>query len=225
MQRRSSSRDFAVIWDLDGVIVDTAPLHFRAWKKAVEERGIPFTKEDFKRTFGMRNREIIFAIFGNNTPESQVAEISERKEAYYRQFVAGNIIPLPGALNLLRALRDAGFRQALASSAPAENVSLIVDSLDIRRLFEVILSEKDVKVGKPDPTIFLTAANRLGVKPVNALVIEDAIAGVQAAKGAGMKCVAVSNTHPADRLRDADMVVDSLAQLSVERIAALLRGR
>jgi len=189
----------------------------------IEDYGIPFSEQDFKRTFGMRNREIICTIFGDSVQESQIAEISERKETYYRQLVSGNVIPLPGAMELLRALHNAGFRQAIASSSPEENVSLILDSLGIRRMFEAVVSERDVQVGKPDPEMFLTAARRLGVKPPRSLVIEDAVAGVQAAKRAGMKCVGVSNTHPADRLRDADVVVDSLLQLDVDEIKALLQ--
>lgn len=225
VQPGQSNAAYGVIWDMDGVIVDTAQFHFRAWKKAVEERGTRFDESDFKRTFGMRTPDIIRIIFGDKLQKSQVAEIARRKEEYYRQMAKGNVAPLPGAIELIKALRAANFRQAIASSAPRENVELVVNSLGIRELLQAIVTEEDVQAGKPDPQMFLTAARRLGVEPDSCLVIEDSIAGVEAARRGGMKCAAVSNTHHPSRLADADLVVDSLRRLSVDVVYALLLTR
>jgi beta-phosphoglucomutase-like phosphatase (HAD superfamily) len=122
----------------------------------------------------------------------------------------------------MAALAERGFKMAIASSAPRENIELIMDTLDIARYFLVIISEKDVTRGKPEPDGYLLAAKRLGVKPENCLVIEDAIVGVTAARRAGMHCLAVTNSHPRDSLNDADLVVDSLEEISAGDIAKLL---
>lgn len=225
MTKQTSRPGLAVIWDMDGVIVDTGPHHFRAWQKASKDRGVSFGEREFKRTFGMRNVEIIRTIFGESVSESESAEIADSKERYYRQFIAGDVIPLPGAIELLKDLQESGFRQAIASSSPLENVDLVLNALGIRHLFQAVVTEKDVKAGKPDPEIFLTAAAMLGIEATNCLVIEDAIAGVRAAKRAGMKCVAVSNTHALEQLRDADLVVDSLSRLSASEVKDILRQR
>jgi len=240
----------AVVWDMDGVIVDTGEYHFRAWKKACKEKGIAFDEQDFKRTFGMRNPEILRYLLEERTRapgkslrpptpraphtgldsqedlmNSLKAEVSENKERYYREFVTGNVVPLPGAVELLKSLREAGFRQALATSSPTQNVDLVMNSLGIRQFFQAVVSEKDVKAGKPDPEIFLTAAARIKIEAACSLVIEDSVAGVAAAKQAGMSCVAVSNTHDPERLREADLVVNSLIRLNVESIKAILQAK
>jgi beta-phosphoglucomutase family hydrolase len=212
----------AVIWDMDGVIADTAPFHFHAWQKAAQDRGISFTEDDFRDTFGKRNPEIIAEKFGRDIPPQESDGIAQRKEELFRRIAAQSIKPFPGVLNLMLSLRSAGWKMALVSSTPAENIKLILRSLEINSLFDTIVTDKDVLRGKPDPEGFLLAAERLGVSPSNCVVIEDAIAGVKAAKNAGMKCIAVTNTHPADRLKEADLVVDSLELATVSTVESLL---
>jgi beta-phosphoglucomutase family hydrolase len=212
----------AVIWDMDGIIADTALFHFLAWQKAAQDRGISFTEDDFRDTFGKRNPEIIAEKFGKDIPPQEVDGIAQRKEELFRRIAAQSIKPFPGVLNLMLSLRSAGWKMALVSSTPAENIKLILRSLEINSLFDTIVSDKDVLRGKPDPEGFLLAAERLGVTPSNCVVIEDAIAGVKAAKNAGMKCIAVTNTHPADRLKEADLVVDSLELATVSTVESLL---
>jgi beta-phosphoglucomutase family hydrolase len=212
----------AVIWDMDGVIADTAPFHFLAWQKAAQDRGIAFSEDDFRETFGKRNPEIIAEKFGKDIPPQEIDGIAGRKEELFRRIAAQSIKPFPGVLNLMLSLRSAGWKMALVSSTPAENIKLVTRSLEINSLFDTIVSDKDVLRGKPDPEGFLLAAERLGVAPGNCVVIEDAIAGVRAAKNAGMKCIAVTNTHPAERLNEADLVVDSLELATVSTIEALL---
>jgi len=212
----------AVIWDMDGVIADTAACHRQAWQRLWAEQGLAFTEEQFRRTFGQRTAEIIRGILGPDLPDEEVCALGERKEAYCRELLRRQIHVLPGVRELLAALARAGFRQALASSAPLKNVELILATLDIGRCFAAVVSEADVTLGKPNPQIFLLAAARLGVAPRRCLVIEDAAAGVQAAKAAGMYCLAVTTTNPGAHLAAADRVVHSLAEVSVADVEALL---
>jgi beta-phosphoglucomutase family hydrolase len=213
----------ALIWDLDGVIADTASFHFLAWQRVAQDRGIAFTETDFRQTFGKRNPEIITEKFGTDIPLQDMENLAIKKEELFRRIAKQSIKPFPGVLNLMLALRASAWKMAIVSSTPVENIRLIIQSLDIAGLFDTIVADKDVSRGKPEPDGFLLAAERLEASPSHCIVIEDAIAGVQAAKNAGMKCIAVTNTHPADRLAQADRVVDSLEAISVETLEALLQ--
>ena len=215
----------AVLWDMDGVLVDTEPFHWQAWEKLSREAGFPMSYDDFRRTFGWRNEEILRELLGPDISDQRVAELGHRKEKLYRDAVRGNVKPLPGAIELLRKLREAGFRQAVASSAPGANVELILKDLEIKGDFDAVLCDRDVERGKPDPQIFLRAAERLSVVPARCLVIEDAVMGVRAARSAGMACLAVTTTHPAEGLREADWVMASLAEMTVEDVRRLVHPR
>jgi beta-phosphoglucomutase len=199
----------AVLWDLDGVLVDSAPFHLQAWRELFASLGRELSEADFRRTFGLRNDAILRDLLGD-LPAAEVQRLADRKEALFRRAALGNIVPLPGALALLRSLRERGFKLALVSSTPYGNIDLILGSLGVEAVFDVILGEEDVTRGKPDPEGFLLAARRLGVPPDECAVIEDAPAGVEGATRAGMPCVGVSRGRPRDALAEADLVVESL---------------
>lgn len=215
-----------VIWDVDGTLVDTAELHFQAWKEVAEEKGRPFTRADFAATFGRRNPEIIHHLFGSAFSEKEVAELGDRKEEKYRAAARRGVEPLPGARSLLAGLRQAGVRQAIGSSAPRANLDLILNLLGVADYFDVVVSSEDTQRGKPDPQVFQVAAERLGVPAPHCLVLEDAVAGVQAARAGGMKCIAVRfvGHHPEASLRaaGADLVVASLEEVSAAVVLRLL---
>jgi beta-phosphoglucomutase family hydrolase len=211
----------AVLWDLDGVIADTARYHYLAWQDIFRERGVSFTWPEFIKHFGQRHDTIIrFALGDKLTPEEFDA-ITERKQSTYRRLVAANIIPLPGAIDLLKKLQEHGIKSAIASSAVPENIDVILGGLGIKSYFQAIAWGTEVKEGKPSPQIFLLAARKLGVRPAGCAVIEDAIAGVAAAKKAGMKCIAVTNSHPQQDLQKADLIVDSLEGVGIDDLAGL----
>lgn len=218
----SSSNIRAVIWDMDGVIVDTAPYHFSAWQEAFQKRGTKYTEEDFLRNFGRRNDAIIRNILGGGISQSELDTISEEKEEDFRKKVRQNIKPLPGAIKLMKLLIEHGFKMALASSAPIKNIKIQTEGLGISDWFQSIISSEDVTEGKPSPQSFLLSAQRLGANPKNCVVIEDAVAGVTAAKRAGMRCLAVTNTHPKRNLMEADLVVDTLETVVVSDLERLL---
>ena len=222
VSKETAEKTKAVIWDMDGVIADTGPYHCKAWQGVFQKRGVKFTEEDFRRNFGQRNDTIIRNTLGEATPQSEVDAIAREKDNNFRNRVRQNIKQLPGAINLIKSLAEHGFKIALASSAPIENIQLITTGLGINNDFQAIVSGREVTEGKPSPQGFLLAAQRLGVEPKNCVVIEDAVAGVTAAKRAGMHCLAVTNTHPKTSLGEADMVVDTLEAISVNDLERLL---
>jgi beta-phosphoglucomutase len=210
----------AVIWDLDGVILDSADEHRRAWQRLAREEGFPMTDADFWATFGKRNDDIIASLWGNLPPE-QVKVLSDRKEMYFRELIKESAVPLPGAIELMRELHTSGFAQALASSSPVENINLIADVLGLKQYLSILVSGETVAKGKPAPDIFLKAASELQMNPSVCLVIEDAVAGVEAAHAAGMRCIAVAGNRDLPGLRKADLMVKDLTEVDVERIQQL----
>ena len=213
-------RTIGVLWDMDGVIVDSGDAHFDSWAKALKRHNIPFTREFFDETFGMNNRGILTLLLGRAASDEDVETIGGLKEALFREDVRGNIVPLPGVVDWLGRFAEAGFPQAVASSAPQENIDAIVHGLGLENAFQALVSGSALP-GKPDPSTFLLAAQRLGLSPAQCLVIEDAKVGVQAAKAASMRCVAVCTTHEPADLADADLVVDRLDDLTPEALRPL----
>jgi len=218
----SSSGLKAVIWDMDGVIVDSAPFHLKAWQQVFGKRGISFREGDFRKTFGRRNDAIIKGVLGEKASLKVITTIGNEKEAALRDKISADLKPLSGVLPLMKELKQRGVKMAVASSAPVENIKLVLNILKLTDDLPVIISEQDVSKGKPDPQGFLLAAKRLGISPGNCLVIEDAVSGIAAAKKAGMGCIAVSNSHPAASLKQADLVVSSLAEVSVKKIESII---
>lgn len=222
----SKKSNRAAIWDVDGTLVDTAELHFQAWQAVCRERGRDFTRADFAATFGQRNPEILRYLFGEHLSDEEIAALGERKEVLYRAEAGKGVELLPGAGALVADLHQAGFAQAIGSSAPHANLELILRLTGIARYFDAIIGSEDTQRGKPDPQVFLLAAERLGVAPPRCVVFEDAVAGVQAARAGGMKCVAVRcvGHHSEASLRHAgaDLVVETLEQVNAGTIEGLL---
>lgn len=210
----------AVIWDLDGVILDSADAHRRAWHRMAQEEGLPFSDEQFWATFGQRNDSIIPHLWGE-MPSERVQELADRKEAHFREFIRETAAPLPGAIELLSALKEAGYRQALASSTPRANIDLISEVLGLKRYLTALVSGESVAHGKPAPDVFLKAASELSIEPSRCLVIEDAVAGVEAALAGGMYCIAVAYERDLPGLRAATLMVKDLTEVNVERIRQL----
>jgi beta-phosphoglucomutase len=213
--------DYGVLWDMDGVLVDTAELHFRTWLEALSTYDIPLTRESFRATFGMNNAGTLTALLGEAPSPELLAEIGERKERQFRQAIRGQVRPLPGVLPWLERLRSEGVRQAVASSAPPANIDVLLDELGLRPFFDVIGSGSDLPA-KPDPSLFLQVARLIGVPPGRCVVVEDSVAGVQAARRAGMRCLAVTTTNPPHRLGEADVVVERLDELPEDAFRRLL---
>jgi HAD superfamily hydrolase (TIGR01509 family) len=212
---------YGVLWDMDGVLVDTGEFHFRAWMQTLPGEGLPFDRDTFRRTFGMNNAGILALLLGREPETAYIQRVSDLKEANFRQAIHGQAQPLPGVLDWLERLKRAGFRQAVASSAPQENIDTLIGALKIGDFFQAVVSAARMP-GKPDPAVFLEAAGRLDLPAEACVVVEDAVPGVEAARRAGMKCIAVTTTNPAGALAGADLVVDRLDELPVDAFERLL---
>jgi HAD superfamily hydrolase (TIGR01509 family) len=221
-----SNDSWAVLWDVDGTLVDTAELHFQAWVELARELDKPFTRADFAGTFGWRNPEIIPKLFGKEYDDAQIAQLGDHKEDLYRAEAAKGVALLPGVQALLDGIGQAGGRQAIGSSAPRRNIDLILDITRTTSRFAAIVSMEDTTRGKPDPEVFLLGAKKLGIAPERCIVLEDAPVGVQAAKAGGMRAIGVTfiQHHPAEKLAaaGADLVVPSLKQVSVKVLRDLI---
>lgn len=210
----------AVLWDMDGVLVDTFDAHFRAWSRIFAELGHLYTLEDFRNTFGMNNRTILKTLLGVDLPEQEFQAVSDRKEVYFRESVRGCAHLFPAVVEWLVFFQSQGLPQAVASSAPQENIDALLDELNIRSYFTAVVAGEKLP-GKPDPAVFLLAARQLGVQPADCLVIEDAVHGVTAAKRGGMRCTAVLTTNPPEALHQADLIVTDLTRLTLEHLTVL----
>lgn len=214
-----------VLWDMDGVLVDTREEHYQAWAATLAAFGLPFSRQAFQAVFGMKNDAAIAHLSSRRLPAEQVAEIDAGKERTFRQMIRGRLQLLPGVREWLTRFTRWGFPQAVVSSAPRANIDALLEEVDILEVFAAVVAS-DGLPSKPDPAIYLRAAELIGLPPGRCWVVEDAVWGVEGAQRAGMRCLAVATTHPAEALRGADLVVDRLSDLAPEafvRLAGLQR--
>lgn len=213
----------AVIFDLDGVLVDTAELHFRAWGRLAEELGVPFDRTDNEALRGVDRRESYFRLRRRrDVGEAEISEHTARKNTYYQQLIE-SLSPadaLVGTGELLARLREAGVAVAVASSS--RNAPRVLQKIGLSEAFGVIVDGNDLAAAKPDPQIFLLAAERLAVSPDDCVVVEDAAAGVTAALAAGMAVVGIG---PVERVGEAAMCVEGVHKLDVETLRRVAESR
>lgn len=215
--------EYCVIFDMDGVLVDSYRAHRRSWQDTARHFRVSLTEQDFARTFGRTSREIIQSLWPSRFDDQQILQFDSAKEQRFREILESNFPEMPRASDLIQSLRDAECRLAIGSSGPPENVALVMRLLRAGKLFDATVTGAEVKHGKPNPDVFLLAARKLGVDPSQCAVIEDAIPGLEAARRAGMVAIALTGTAPRDRLEQhADEVVDSLGQLTPQRIQGLI---
>ncbi|MGA1529565.1 MAG: HAD family hydrolase [Kiritimatiellia bacterium] len=219
--------DWCVLFDWDGVVVDSSKLHEQSWEVMAAEYGLTLPEGHFIRGFGMKNERVIPEVLGWTDDPEKIQFYAQRKEAVYRELaLAAGLGPLPGVREILQALQAAGVPCSIASSTPRVNIDFILGRMGLDVYFDAITTGDQVQHGKPAPDIFLHAAGQLGGRP--ALVFEDALVGIEAGKRAGMAVVAVTTTHPAHELGTADRVVNRLDELSLEearRLALVAAGR
>jgi beta-phosphoglucomutase len=201
----------AALWDMDGTLIDSEDYHWRAWRDTMQREGVPITHDHFLATFGQRNDAILPHWLGADAPVERIVRVGDAKESLYRDLLRqGGITPLPGAAEWVSRLHAEGWPQAIASSAPRLNVEAILDVLKLP--FDAIIAAEDVRHGKPDPEVFLTAAARLGVKPAQCVVVEDAV------RRGGMRSIGVSRKTTLA----ADIFAQSLADLPGDAFARLM---
>jgi len=210
----------AVLWDMDGTLVDSEELHWICWRETMANEGVVITREQFLASFGQRNDAIISRWLGAASTPERIERIGNAKEELYRHLVrTKGVSPLPGVASWLQRLHSRGWLQAIASSAPRANIEAVLEALAAAHVFDAIVSAEDVHRGKPDPEVYLTAAARVGVSPDRCIVLEDAVAGIEGACNAGMKSIGVS---PDGKHLPADVVVRSLDQLDSDAFERLV---
>ena len=214
--------DFAVIFDWDGVVIDSSAQHERAWELLADETGKPLPGGHFKRGFGKKNEAIIPDLGWASKP-AEVHGLALRKEELYRELLRRDgVAPLPGVIDLLEALEAESVPCAVGSSTPRGNIEAIFEMTGLRRFFRAVVTGEDVVHGKPAPDVFLSGAERLGIEPRRCVVIEDALVGIAAAHAGGMKCVAVATTNPIGLLGVAELAVTSLREVTVETLRGVV---
>lgn len=211
-----------VIFDWDGVVIDSSAQHERSWEILAEEISKPLPDGHFKLGFGKKNQVIIPGILKWATDDAEVQRLADRKEEIYRELVKqSGVHILPGARELLIALQANGIPAAVGSSTPRGNLDAIFAATGLDRFFQAVVCGDDVTNGKPAPDVFLLAAEKLGLPASGCLVIEDAHAGIEAALRAGMRVLAVATTNPLQDLHAATDAVESLAGVTPTRLAAV----
>jgi len=220
------NESFAVIFDVDGVLVDSYEPHFESWRVVGDELGQVITREQFASSFGRTSKDIIrlwwSELFGASLTDAKIAELDERKEAAYREVIRETKPVMEGAVALIDALRGDGFKLAVGSSGPPENVALSLELLGRAEKFDARVTGMDVTRGKPDPQVFLIAAQKLGVEPKWCVVIEDAPAGIAAANAAGMASIGLLGTTDALGLKAAKHITPTLTALGPKMIRELI---
>ncbi len=216
------NKDKAVIFDMDGVIVDNSEYHYRAWEIFCEKEGYTYSREGARYWFGGTNQDILEKVYKRKVDREEAREKGAIKEKLYRDLIAPELRPVPGIRNLLNNLREAGVSLAVATSAPGENVDFILDRLDLRSFFDHIVDADGVKRGKPDPEIYLKAADILKVHPQNCLVFEDAVHGIQAAREAGMQVVGLITTLEDQELQGTLFNIRDFTKIKAEKLIEII---
>ncbi|MAJ46107.1 MAG: hypothetical protein CBC35_02255 [Planctomycetes bacterium TMED75] len=218
---------FGAIFDMDGTLLDSYHAHQRSWQQAMTELDIEYTSDDFRRHFGQRNEEIIRDIFqtlGRAEPnDTLIDSIADRKEALFRSVVVNDYSEMPGTTTLIKSLRAGGWKLAVGSSAPRENVELALDLLHLNDLIDETVCGCDVEQGKPAPDVFLKAAESLGLETESCIVIEDAPAGIEAAHRAGMPAVAIECPHHKADLSAAELQVTQFGECPESKLRTLIK--
>jgi beta-phosphoglucomutase len=211
----------ACLFDMDGVVVDNKEFHIEAWKIYADRLGFKVNYEECKSWFGYTNNHILKKLFNKELAHDEMEKMGEEKEVIYRDLYAGKIVPLHGLPEFIESLRKAGIKIALATSAPSANVHFTLEKTFLSDKFETIVDGSMVKNGKPDPEIFLKAAQNLGVTPECTLVFEDSFHGINAAHAAGMKVIGVATTHQANEIKGTHAIIKDFSEITLEDIKKL----
>ena len=215
----------AVIFDMDGVLVNSNPFHLEKWADFLHDQGVAFSKNDLpQQIFGVANQDCFRTFFGSKLSEKEMTKMEDVLEERFRKRFAPHMEPLPGLLLLIKELGSAGIPLGVASSAVGENVKFILETLELDSVFSGVVTGSDFPKPKPDPGIYLLAAQKLGVLPADCVAFEDSFVGIEAAKRAGMKCVGLASTFPAQDLgskTNADKIIETFSDVTLTDLRVL----
>jgi haloacid dehalogenase superfamily, subfamily IA, variant 3 with third motif having DD or ED/beta-phosphoglucomutase family hydrolase len=216
--------DFAVIFDMDGVLVDNNEYHNIAWVEYCKRKNLKISQEEIVSRYGTSNIEFFDLLYGNTLSKEETDRLGEEKEALYREIYEEHIKPVDGLVEFLKGLKEHGFKLAVATSAIPNNLNFVLDKINIRHFFDKLADSSMVKRGKPDPDVYLKASELLDIPPSRCLVFEDAVMGVKAAKSAQMKVVAITSTFKPEDLMQADRIINSFTEITPNDVEAMLKS-
>ncbi|MEA3298059.1 MAG: HAD-IA family hydrolase, partial [Chloroflexota bacterium] len=205
----------AFLWNLDTIINNAIPIHLAAWQETLKHRKMAFTKENLMSLLDTRDDFILRKVSPDNLSEKDIMSIAEEKEAILRQKITGNVQFSPGIADLLSIIKKGNFKQALVSSSPQKTIDSITSNINVQDYFDCIVNSDGIDKSKPNPQIYLSAAKKLGADPKECIVIENSPLGVEAAKTAGMRCMAVADHHSQQELNHAGRVVNSPEEIDL----------
>jgi beta-phosphoglucomutase family hydrolase len=211
-----------VIWDMDGVLIDSMEIHFEIWKEVFSEFGVQFKRKLFNRHFGTTNMETVRTVLGDRLSHQEALALAEKRQDLFEQAAIHQAQLIPGVMHWLEFFQQNKISQAVASSNAQQFIESIAVRLEISPFFDAIVSAENL-ASKPDPAVFLETARRIRAMPSHCLVIEDAMAGVEGARRAGMKCIAIATTNPPSALSDADLVISSFSALSIGQLSTVMQ--
>jgi beta-phosphoglucomutase len=212
----------AVIFDLDGTLLDNNEVHLKAWKKYLQDSGMEISDEDFKKNIsGRTNKDAVAHLYNREMSEKEASEYYLEKEEIYRNMYEKDISPISGLNDFLKDLADHNITMAIATSGIQVNIDFMFDHVPIKQYFKEVINSADITKGKPDPEIFIKTAKKLQIPAENCIVFEDSMAGVKAGKAAGMKVVALTTSHTAEELKEADLVIDDYRQINFDKLLSL----
>ncbi len=215
------NKNFAVIFDMDGVLVENSEFHDRAWQMICKKYNSKKTTEEIRNIFGGTNYMFVAELLGK-TEDEEIKAIAKEKEALYREIYKEHIRLPEGLSDLLNELKQNNISMAVATSAPKVNLDFVLDKLHIRHFFEVLIDESFVKNGKPDPEIYRITAQQLNIAPENCIVFEDSVFGIQSAKANGMKVIGITTTFSSEQINFADLVIGSFSEINFSSLKTIL---
>lgn len=210
----------ALIFDLDGVVIDSADIDFKSWKMLFKDHELDLTYQDYKNFIGMKGTEIVKKYI-KNADNKILLELQNKKEAYFIQLAKEHgLEPTEGLREFLDSVKNT-YDIGLVTAATKMKAVNVLEMLGISNYFSVIVTSDDVDKGKPDPEGFVKAAELLSYKPKECVIFEDGVNGVRAAKNANMKCISITTTHTKEELSEADLVIDSFKNITQNTIRSL----
>lgn len=220
-----SSTRYGVIFDVDGVLVDSYQAHFVTWQASARKHGFDCTEPEFALAFGRTAREVIRESWDSTLSDQWIQDFENEKESLYRQMIAKEFPAIEGAFELIHALHAENVPMAIGSSGPPLNVQAVIEALKAEDAIKTVITGADVKIGKPNPDVFQQGAVGMQIPTNRCVVLEDAVPGLQAARAAGMKCVGVvSHGRSREELADADYLVTDLTEVSPQLLRKIIDG-
>ncbi len=213
-----------IIFDLDGTLIDNNAYHIEAWKAFYKKMGLQFSVDEYKNKINGRISKAIFPyVLNKELSDDEISVYDNEKESLYRQLYASHIRPVGGLINFLEQLHKECYPMAVATSGLPPNIDFMFENIDIKKYFRAIINASNITTGKPHPEIFLKAAEALLVNPKKCIAFEDSVAGIRSAKAAGMKVVALTTTHAAEDVQEADLIINDYTEITPEQLVQLIQ--